>query len=57
MSIFVKMCPTCQGDLLSLVDQDDFEIYKCAQCSREFAKENFIKNHDNYLKENVYNEI
>ena len=57
MSILVKMCPTCQGDLLSLVDQNDFEIYKCAQCSREFAKENFIKNHDNYLKENKYNGI
>ena len=43
MSVLLKMCPNCKGDLLELVDQDNFNIYKCAQCSREFSKELFNK--------------
>ena len=43
MSMLLKMCPNCQGDLMDLVDQDNFRIYKCAQCSREFSKELFDK--------------
>ena len=43
MSMLLKMCPNCKGDLMDMVDQDNFSIYKCAQCSREFSKELFNK--------------
>ena len=44
MSVLLKMCPQCKGDLLSYVDMDDFKVYKCAQCSRTYKPDLFEGN-------------
>ena len=44
MSVLLKMCPQCKGDLLSYVDMDDFKVYKCAQCSRTYNPDLFEGN-------------
>ena len=56
MSVLLKMCPNCKGDLLDIVDQDNFNIYKCAQCSREFSKELF-NIEKKYSNEDAYHRV
>ena len=56
MSMLLKMCPNCKGDLMGMVDQDNFSIYKCAQCSREFSKELFNKK-GNHSHENSFHKV
>ena len=41
MTIVLKSCPKCSGDLYLHTDIDNFKSLKCMQCSREFNKDSF----------------
>ena len=44
MTIVLKSCPKCSGDLYLHTDIDNFKSLKCMQCSREFNKDSFKTN-------------
>jgi len=56
MSMHLKQCPNCNGDLISFIDEHNFKVNKCAQCSREFT-DNALKNKKNPVNHSVQNDI
>jgi len=56
MSMFLKQCPNCNGDLLSFIDENNFKVNKCAQCSREFNQDS-LNNNNLSVNQNIPNEM
>jgi len=56
MSMFLKQCPNCNGDLLSFIDENNFKVNKCAQCSREFNQDT-LNNNNFSVNQNIPNEM